>query len=412
MFKEICSEGNGGFMYYTLRIFSLLVIVIIIISCSQDTGEGFGRGVQLIQVDIAKIDSTRIVQSAEQYLKEEPLTVTASRCDRSLGGTHDFYSEGDYWWPNPDDPDGPYIRKDGMTNPENFKDHRRAMRRMSIHVAALTAAFKITGNKRYADHAVNHLKAWFIDEDTKMNPSMNYAQAIKGICPGRGVGLIDGIHLVEPARAVTVLEKRKGISKTNAKLIKAWFAGFLTWITTHEYGIDERERKNNHGTCWVMQAAEFARLTGNNDISEFCRDRYKTVLLPNQMSEDGGFHMELKRTKPYGYSLFNIDAMAMVCHILSTPEDNLWTFTLPDGRGMEKGMAFISPYIADKSKWPLKPDVMYWNQWPVRHPSLLFSGIALNKPEYIKLWKELKPLPETEEGLRNFPIRQPILWFD
>jgi hypothetical protein len=384
----------------------------MIYSCSQDTGEGFGRSVQLIEVDVAEIDSTWIVKKANQFLNEKPIPITASSSKRSLGTKNDFYSEGDYWWPNPDEPDGPYIRKDGMTNPENFKDHRRAMRRMSIHVATLTAAFKITADKRYADHAAKHITAWFIDEDTKMNPNMNFAQAIKGICPGRGVGLIDGIHLVEPARAVTVLEKFNGISKNDAKSTAAWFAEFLTWMTTHPYGIDERERKNNHGTCWVMQVAEFARLTSNTDLSDYCRDRYKTVLLPNQMSKDGGFHMELKRTKPYGYSLFNIDAMAMVCHILSKAEDNLWTFTLSDNRGMEKGMEFIVPYIANKSDWPFKSDVMYWDQWPVRHPSLLFAGLALNKPDYIEIWKTLKPLPETEEGLRNFPIRQTLLWID
>lgn len=389
-----------------MNINKLLIVflsLILMIRCSENTA-------QKITVDVAQIDSLRILKAANKYLPEKPVTVTASQCERSLGGIHDFYSEGDYWWPNPEDPDGPYIQRDGMTNPENFKDHRRAMRRMSIQVAALTAAFKITGEKKYADHAVNHLTAWFVDAHTKMNPSMNYAQAIKGICPGRGVGLIDGIHLVEPARAVTVLENLDGISESDAAAIKAWYADFLTWMTTHEYGIDERERKNNHGTCWVMQAAEFARLTGNAEIMDYCRDRYKTVLLPNQMSEDGSFHLELKRTKPYGYSLFNIDAMATVCHILSTPEDNLWTFTLPDGRGMEQAMEFIAPYIKDKSAWPYPPDVMYWDEWPVRHPSLLFAGRALHKPGYIELWKTLKPHPETEEGMRNFPVREVVLW--
>ncbi len=98
-------------MDHRLRIFSLLLIFTFIVSCSQDTGEGFGKGVQLIDVDISKIDSVRVVQSAEQYLKEKPVTVTDANCERSLGGIHDFYSEGDYWWPDPDDPQGPYIRK-------------------------------------------------------------------------------------------------------------------------------------------------------------------------------------------------------------------------------------------------------------------------------------------------------------
>ena len=174
--------------------------------------------------------------------------------------------------------------------------------------------------------------------------------------------------------------------------------------------LDERERKNNHGTCWVMQAAEYARLTDNKEMMNYCINRYKTILLPNQMAEDGSFPMELSRTKPYGYSLFNIDIMSAVCHILSTEKENLFTFKLKDGRSMEKGLKYIYPFIEDKSKWKLEPDVMYWDEWPVRHPALLFGGLALNNEDYIALWKKLDPLPKSEEGLRNFPIREPILW--
>ena len=43
-------------------------------------------------------------------------------------------------------------------------------------------------------------------------------------------------------------------------------------------------------------------------------------------------------------------------------------------------MAFMYPFIADKKKWPHKPDVMYWDEWPIRHASLLFGGLALDKP--------------------------------
>ena len=56
------------------------------------------------------------------------------------GGKHDFFSEGDYWWPDPHHPDGPYFQLDGHTNPHNFPDHRRAMVRLSIQVATLTSA--------------------------------------------------------------------------------------------------------------------------------------------------------------------------------------------------------------------------------------------------------------------------------
>ncbi|MEE4310759.1 MAG: alginate lyase family protein [candidate division KSB1 bacterium] len=396
------------------RMSHLVLLTAIFLSvsrCAQKDRENQHGKYALLYKKVVRMDSVRVITQATSYLNESPIPIVDSYCDRSLGGRNDFYSEGDYWWPNPEDPDGPYIRRDGMSNPDNFKDHRKAMRRFSQHVGTLVAAFRISGDSRYAIHAITHLRTWFIDDATKMNPNMNYAQAIKGICPGRGVGLIDGIHLVEPARAVSVLHEENAISTDEYKAIKKWYADFLDWMLTHEYGIDEMERKNNHGTCWVLQASEYARLTGEDDILQFCRDRYKNTLLPNQMSEDGSFHMELTRTKPYGYSLFNIDIMATVCHILSSKNNNLWTYHLADGRGMQRGMAFIYPYIADKSTWPFPQDVMYWDQWPVRHPCLIFAGHALQKPEYTDLWTQLKPLPETEEGLRNFPIREPVLWF-
>ena len=100
--------------------------------------------------------------------------------------------------------------------------------------------------------------------------------------------------------------------------IKLWFSNYLNWITTHEYGIAERDNGNNHSVCWTMQVAAFADLIKDTKTMDFCRNFYKTTLLPNQMEKDGSFPLELKRTKPYGYSLFNLDAMTSICQILST----------------------------------------------------------------------------------------------
>lgn len=149
-----------------------------------------------------------------------------------------------------------------------------------------------------------------------------------------------------------------------------------------------------------MQVAEFARLTGNRELTAYSIDRFKTVLAPNQMAPDGSFPQELRRTKPYGYSLFNLDAMSAVCQILSTPQDNkdnLWTFELADGRGMRKAVAYMVPYIRDKKRWPLPPDVMYDQEWPMRHPSLLFASLALGETGYVELWKTLKADSTVEE---------------
>jgi Alginate lyase len=361
-------------------------------------------------LDVAALDRARILAAADRYLLESPVTITATSSPRSAGGRHDFFSEGDYWWPDPANPDGPYIQRDGMTNPNNFVEHRRALMRLSLHVPALAAAWSITRDGRYAEHAVRHLRAWFLDAATLMNPHLLYAQAIKGRVTGRGIGIIDTIHLVEVVRAATVLERAGVMSATEQAGVRHWFSQYLTWMTTHEYGIAERDATNNHGTCWVMQVSEFARYTGRTELTDFCKTRYKTVLVPSHMAADGSFPRELGRTKPYGYSLFNLDAMATVCQILSNRSDNLWTFELPDGRGMRKALAFMAPYIADKKRWPHKPDVMYFDEWPVRQPSLLFGGVALDKPDYVAMWRKLEPDPTVEEVIRNFFVRQPVLW--
>lgn len=356
--------------------------------------------------DLVAIERPRVLKAADRYLTAEPVTVTAASSPRSAGGKHDFFSEGDYWWPDPKNPGGPYIQRDGMSNPDNFVEHRKALIRFSLIVPALAAAYKITRERKYSDAAAKHLRAWFIDEATRMNPNLEYAQAIHGRFTGRGTGIIDTLHLVEPARASWQLD----LKPADLDGVKKWFAAYTTWMTTSKNGIDERNAKNNHGTCWVAQVAAFAQLTGNREQTAYCEDRFKTVLIPNQEAPDGSFPLEMARTKPYGYSLFNLDAMSIVAQTLTTPSDNLWTWELPDGRGMARAVAFMYPFIADKKKWPKPPDVMYDKEWPVRQPSLLFAGLALNKPDYLALWRKLDPDPTVEEVLRNFPVRQPVLW--
>src|SRR5207245_5478663 len=135
---------------------------------------------------------------------------------------------------------------------------------------------------------------------------------------GRGTGIIDTIHLIEVARAVEVMEDSGALPAREQEAIKQWFAAYLRWMTTNKNGIEERDAKNNHGTCWVMQVAAFAHLTGSGALIEESRRRFKTILVPQQMAADGSFPLEIARTKPYGYSLFNLDAMATIAQIAST----------------------------------------------------------------------------------------------
>src|SRR3569833_2236476 len=172
-------------------------------------------------------------------LKQQPITVTASYCPRSAGGRHDFYSEGDYWRPDPQHPDSPYIHRDGESNPGNFTAPRKAIIRLSQIVGALATAYRLTGDERYIRPALKHGKTWFVDTATRMNPNLLYAQAIRGRATGRGIGIIDAIQLMEVTQGLETMAAAKSMDQSLLRQIKAWFTEYLQWLTTHPYGRDE-----------------------------------------------------------------------------------------------------------------------------------------------------------------------------
>lgn len=352
----------------------------------------------------------QLIAEGDWALTQQAITVTAASSPRSAGNKHDFFSEGDYWWPNPANPDGPYISIDGKTNPDNFVAHRLAMIRFSEIIGALASAYQLTSDEKYVKHAVVHLKAWFVDKETLMNPNLLFAQAVKGVTTGRSWGIIDTIHLMEVAQGVIAMEKAKSFNKSSLKTVKKWFADYILWLNTSKPGIAEKLSKNNHSTCWVMQVASFAKLCNDKVMLDSLRWRYKNVLLPDQMATDGSFPLELARTKAYGYSIFNLDAMTTICQILSTPQDNLWEFETSDGKSIAKGIKYLYPFIADKNKWTLKPDIMFWDNWPVAQPFLIFGAYYFRNGDWYSTWKQLDLKPTNQEVIRNLPIRHPLIW--
>jgi hypothetical protein len=368
-------------------------------------------GVEKSGVDVASIDRARILKAADAALMLEPITITRFRAKHSDGGPNDFYSNGDYWWPNPDTTNGlPYVQRDGQTNPENFVEHRRCVMQLRDAVAALGAAYKLTGEDRHAVKAAKLLRVFFLNESTRMNPSLKYAQAIPGVSSGRGIGIIDTLHLIEVPMAIQALQKSPAFSPEILGGLKQWFQEYVQWMTTSKNGNDEAKAGNNHAVAFWLQVAAFSHLTGDQGKLAECRQKFKEVFVAKQMTNDGSFPAELRRTKPYGYSIFQLDNLATLCQVLSTPEDDLWKFELPDGRGIRRAIGFLYPFLADKSQWTRKPDIQAWEGWPARQPLLLFGGMAFNEARYLELWKKLPADPPDPEVKRNIAITQPLLW--
>ena len=186
---------------------------------------------------VAEILRYGILEQAALNLQEKPVTITSFIAERSAGDNHDFYSEGDYWWPDSLNPEGPYIRLDGQTNPENFVAHRHAMIRFSSIVGNLTSAYLLTKDKKYADAVMQHVRAWFEDKETFMRPNLQYAQAIKGVATGRGIGIIDTVHLMEVAQSLRKLEEANAISGEDINGSKKWFTDY-SWHSFRLFHMD------------------------------------------------------------------------------------------------------------------------------------------------------------------------------
>jgi len=365
--------------------------------------------------DVAQFDRERVLrlaagamQRAPVSLRSVPLPGFAAKTGAVPG---DFLSMGDYWWPDPRKPDGlPYIRRDGETNPANFEDHRRLMREMRDNVAALAAAYALTHDAAYAQGAAEWLRVFFVDPATRMNPHLRFAQAIPGVSTGRGIGIIDTLHLAEVPLAAAAIAGAPGVSAATSAGVKAWFADYLHWMLTDPNGQEEAATKNNHSVAYWLQVAVFARFTDDTATLDLARATYRNVLLPGQLAFDGSFPRELARTKPYGYSIFQLDNVALLTDVLSTPGKNPWAECLPDGRSVAQAVAFLAPYLADRDAWPYAKDIAHFEGWPVRSPALLLGGFRLGRPDYLALWRRLPADPADEEVRRNQAVTQPLLW--
>ena len=367
-----------------------------------------------IAIQVATIDRGRIFRLAEEALILQPPTITELVATNSAGGGHDYFSQADYAWPNQTNASGrPYVLRDGESNPDTFTAHRLALRRMKDAVAALAAAYALAGNDKYAAKAATLLRIFFLDEKTRMNPNLQYAQAVLGDATGTPYGIIDTLHLAELAVAIPFLEKSPAFPPATAQDLKRWFSDYTRWILTSTNGFKEMNSANNHSIACFVQLASFAKFTGNEQLLELTRRRFKEVLFPNQMAYNGSFPRELARTKPYGYSIFQTDNLAALCVLLSTTNEDFWRFTLPDGRTPRRAVDFIFPYLADKNKWLAdghRQDVMHWESWPVRQPCLIFAYAEFGDEKDLALWKKREADPADWEIRRNVAITQPLLW--
>jgi len=307
---------------------------------------------------------SRLRQQADQLLDMHPLSVMDKGITPVSGNKHDYMSQAPYFWYDSTKPNGlPYMRRDGERNPEinKISDHHN-LAELGDAVQVLSLCWYLTGENRYAQKATSLLQHWFLDTATKMNPHLEYGQAIPGLNNGRGIGIIETIPLIGIADAARLLETSgagsasgdrpasTAWSASDAASLKQWYAQYLHWMLTSKNGMEEHAAANNHGTWYLAQATTLALFTGDTATSRMLAEEGKAKM-DHQIASDGKMSEELRRTNGLGYSTYNLRAWFTLAHLARHTRVDLFSYTNTQNGSIRKAFDWLIPYALGARKW-------------------------------------------------------------
>lgn len=304
----------------------------------------------------AKQALAQLLKDADGALKNGPYSVTFKSKTPPSGSKHDYMSVGPYWWPDSSKPGGiPYIRKDGQVNPERFTikdaDYYTTMNR---EVLTLGLAYYFTKEEKYAAHAAKLVRTWFLDTATRMNPNLNYGQAIPGKTDGRGIGLIDTRNCHKLFDGLLLIKDSKALKPAEYAGIQAWYKEFLHWMMTSPIGLDEQDEFNNHGTWYDVQAIGIALFTGEKDLAKKIIEEQTKKRIDSQLETDGRQPHELARTLSWNYSGMNLKGFFEIAMMAENVGIDLWNYQTPNGKSLKKAYTWMLPFAEGRKPWEHK----------------------------------------------------------
>jgi hypothetical protein len=352
--------------------------------------------------DVAGLAELR--READAIVPALPMTVTDKTTPAPSGDIHDYLSLSIYWWPDAAKPDGrPYLQKDGQINPES-SDLRRydaaKLNRMVGSVETLALAAYITGERAYADATASWLRAWFLDEKTRMNPSMRYAQIIPGRPEPRGTGIIDSRQFMRAVDAALLLDSipSQGLPSWTAADdtgLRAWFAQLADWLVTSPNGQLEGNAKNNHGSWYDTQLSDFALYGGRDQLAKDTLTYFGAHRIAAQIAADGTQAQELARTRSYHYSAFNLLAFVITADLAPRAGVDVWHGS---GTAIRAGIDLLVPY-ASGGTWPY-PDIDKIDYYSELAPVLARAAPAYPDAGYDRVLAQLGAKASAASTLR------------
>lgn len=299
----------------------------------------------------------KLIKDADKALKETPPSVMEKAKLPPSHDKHDYISLAPYFWPDPKKRNGlPYIRKDGKVNPDSKDPDVNDAPRLTVmgkSVETLALAYYFTGKQEYAAQAAKFVRTWFLDPATKMNPHLNFGQAVMGDNNGRGEGILEARFIAVAADAVGLLAGSEAWKPMDQQELDKWLTSFVRWLMTSPNGHDEHGAKNNHGSWFDAQTARLALCLNRRDMAAKIVKDAMHSRIPVQIEKDGRQPLELARTASFSYCWFNLEALSELATAGEYAGVDLWHFTASNGRGLRGALQFMLPFVDVPAKeWP------------------------------------------------------------
>ncbi len=295
----------------------------------------------------------KLMKDADAAMSKGPWTVTSKSRVPPSKDIHDYASLAPYWWPDPSNPSGPYIRKDGNINPERATDafDVTKLEAMTMNVEALGYAYYFTGDAKYAERAAMFIRVWFLDPQTRMNPNVNFGQNVPGVSNGRAEGVIDMSRMARVIEAVGLMAPSGALKPEEQSGLQAWFGDLVTWMGKSPVAKEERDAKNNHGTHYDLQYVHFAMFANQPDVALKTLKAFAKTRINTQIKPDGSMPLELTRTRSLHYVTDNASAMFDVAALGECMDVDLWSYEGPQKQGLRIAADFLADYAGREREW-------------------------------------------------------------
>lgn len=285
-----------------------------------------------------------LIIKADKLLTIKNPSVMDKRLVPPSKNKHDYLSLSRYYWPNPNTKDSlPWIPIDGKINPyvltQNVDYKNLQFLGNSLH--KLSLAYSLSDEKKYAEKGVSMLKTWFLNKATVMNPNLKHSQIIPGNVSAQRSGILDG--RIIPSKiidAYTVFSTSKEWNTNNSIYINLWFEAYLRWLTKSKIGVEGAKQHNNHASWYQFQIAALGLHLGKKQLVKRALENTKKMI-SIQFNKKGQQIYEVRRTKPFAYSCFNLEAFVRLAIIGEKIGVDLWSYTSEDQKSLPLSIHYL-----------------------------------------------------------------------